>query len=162
VDQDHLRRILLWEHDKPGGLAPALIAHTVRFVLDNGRDVVLEGILHTARYHDVLARLWRAHRSRTHFYYLNVSLEETLRRHTTRPQATQFSGEDMRRWYQAGDTLGFDSEHVIPQTSTLEESITYIATTAGLTLTPAAGVAQTPTEPEQVVTAPGQRQPAGP
>src|SRR6266545_7535784 len=62
VEQDYLRRIVLWEHDKPGGLAPALIAHTVRFALDNGFDVILEGILHTARYRDVVASLWRAHR----------------------------------------------------------------------------------------------------
>src|SRR6266511_1133591 len=66
-----LRRIVLWEHDKPGGLAPALIAHTVRFALDNGFDVILEGILHTARYRDVVASLWRAHRGRTSFFWLS-------------------------------------------------------------------------------------------
>ncbi len=71
VEQDYLRRIVLWEHDKPGGLAPALIAHTVRFALDNGFDVILEGILHTARYRDVVASLWRAHRGRTSFFWLS-------------------------------------------------------------------------------------------
>ncbi len=134
VDQDYLRRIVLWEHDKPGGLAPALIAHTVRFALDNGRDVILEGILYTARYRDMIASLWRAHRGRTSFFYLDVSLEETLRRHTTRPQASQFSADDMRAWYTPGDLLGFSGERVIPEVSSLEGSIAMIAATAGIRL----------------------------
>jgi hypothetical protein len=45
------------------------------------------------------------------------------------------SGEDMRRWYEPGDVLGFAGEHVIPQTSTMQDSVGYIASTAGLSLT---------------------------
>ncbi|MCM3920185.1 hypothetical protein ND748_00560 [Frankia sp. AiPs1] len=47
VEQDYLRRILLREWDQPGGVAPALIDQTVRFCLDHGYHVVLEGILAT-------------------------------------------------------------------------------------------------------------------
>jgi predicted kinase len=50
VEQDYLRRILLQERDVDGGVAPALIAHTVRFALDHGYHVVLEGILARSRY----------------------------------------------------------------------------------------------------------------
>jgi hypothetical protein len=42
VEQDYLRRIVLRERDKPGGLAPSLIAHTVRFALDHDYHVILE------------------------------------------------------------------------------------------------------------------------
>lgn len=54
VEQDYLRRIVLRERDKPGGVAPALIEQTVRFALDHGYHVVLEGILYTGRYRDML------------------------------------------------------------------------------------------------------------
>jgi adenylate kinase family enzyme len=140
VEQDHLRRIVLWEHDKRGGLAPTFIGHTVGFLLDHGRDVILEGILHTARYQDMLTGLLSAHCGRSHVYYLDASLEETLRRHTTRPQVSQFTGEQMRGWYNPNDVLNVSSEHTIPQTSTVDDTIAYIALTADLSLTPATGM----------------------
>jgi predicted kinase len=34
IEQDYLRRIVLRERDKPGGIAPALIEQTVRFALE--------------------------------------------------------------------------------------------------------------------------------
>lgn len=85
VEQDYLRRIVLRERDEPGGLAPALIEHTVRFALDHDYHVILEGILFSGRYGDMIAAVRRAHRGRTFVYYLDVSLAETLRRHATRP-----------------------------------------------------------------------------
>jgi hypothetical protein len=52
-----------------------------------------------------------------------------------RPQATQFSAEDMRSWYASHDVLDVRSEHVIAETSSIEETIASIAATAGLPLT---------------------------
>ena len=132
IEQDYLRRIVLREHDKPGGLAPALITQTTRFALDHGYHVVLEGIMAAARYTDMLDSLRRAHRGRTVFFYLDVSLPETLRRHAGRPQSSQFTTENMRDWYQPGDLLGFAEEHVIPENSSMQDTITRIATTSGL------------------------------
>jgi predicted kinase len=43
VEQDYLRRVVLKERDVEGGIAPDLIAHTVRFALDRGYHVLLEG-----------------------------------------------------------------------------------------------------------------------
>jgi hypothetical protein len=36
VEQDHFRRILLWERDVPGAVNIGLIDHTARFALDQG------------------------------------------------------------------------------------------------------------------------------
>ncbi|RKR88386.1 putative kinase [Micromonospora pisi] len=135
VGQDHLRRILLRERDKPGGLAPALIAQNVRFCLDHGYHVILEGIMHSARYRNMLTELRDAHRGRTQFVYLDVSLPETLRRHETRPEATEVSPENLRTWYAPHDVLGWPDELVLPETTTLEQAIDRIATAASLPLT---------------------------
>jgi predicted kinase len=123
VEQDYLRRILLKELDVEGGIAPLLIAQTVRFALDHGYHVVLEGILARARYGAVLADLCRAHRGRTAVYYLDVSWEESLRRHATRPQAAEFGEAEMRKWYVPLDLLGVDGEQVITADSSPAESI---------------------------------------
>jgi hypothetical protein len=54
---------------------------------------------------------------------MDVSLDETILRHATRPQASDFSPDDMRQWYRARDLLGSVQERIIPQTSTLEDTI---------------------------------------
>lgn len=135
IEQDYLRRIVLRERDKPGGVAPALIEQTVRFALDHGYHAVLEGILFSGKYGPMIAALRRAHRGATFVFYLEVSVEETLRRHAMRPQATEFTGQDMRDWYHPRDLLGFPEEHVVPETSTIESTIASIAAVADLPLT---------------------------
>lgn len=135
VEQDYLRRVLLRERDKPGGLAPALIEQTVRIALDHGYHVILEGIMYAPRYRRMLTALRDAHRGRTLFVYLDVSLPETLRRHEMRPQATEFTADNMRDWYAPHDVLGHDDEVVLPETTSMEEAILRIATTAALPLT---------------------------
>ncbi|BCJ58799.1 kinase [Micromonospora endophytica] len=126
--------MLLRERDRPGGLAPALIEQTVRMALDHGYHVILEGLMHTARYRQLLTFLHHAHRGRTLFVYLDVSLPETLRRHQMRPQATEFTADNMRDWYAPHDVLGHNGEVVLPETTSMEKAILHIATTAKLPL----------------------------
>ena len=45
VEQDYIRRILLREHDRPDATNIGLLGHTVRYALDAGYHVILEGIL---------------------------------------------------------------------------------------------------------------------
>ncbi|RAO54563.1 kinase [Micromonospora saelicesensis] len=132
VEQDYLRRILLRERDKPGGAAPALIGQTVRLALDHGYHVVLEGIMHSSRYRSMLTSLRDDHRGRSLFCYLDVSLAETLRRHLTRPQAGEFTAEEMSGWYAAHDVLDWPDELVLPETTGLNEAVKAIAAVAGI------------------------------
>ncbi|MFC8296451.1 kinase [Micromonospora orduensis] len=132
VEQDYLRRIVLRERDRPGGAAPALIGQTVRFALDHGYHVVLEGILHTSLYRTMLTGLRDGHRGLSLFCYLDVSLPETLRRHLTRPQVNEFTAEYMSGIYDAHDVLGWAGELVLPESTTLEGAVEAIAAAAGL------------------------------
>lgn len=127
VEQDYLRRIVLRERDTADGHAGALVAHTVRFALDISYHVLCEGILHSSRYGSMLSELRAAHRGTTSVFYLDVSFDETLRRHQQRPQATEFTPEDMRGWYLHRDLLGIPAEHVISEDSTLDDTTRLIA-----------------------------------
>lgn len=122
VEQDYLRRIVLKARDTTHGPHYGLIELTVRYALDAGYDVVLEGILHRQRYHDLLARLARDHQGLTIPYYFNVSWEETLRRHAARPQSAEFGPDEMRRWYCPRDLLGWPEERLVPESATLAET----------------------------------------
>ncbi|MGW4523618.1 kinase [Amycolatopsis sp. NPDC004378] len=123
VQQDVLRRVVLREHDVPGGLNIALIATVCRFSLDAGYHVVLEGILTAARYGPMLRQLATDHQGRTSFFYLDVPFAETVRRHATRPQAGEFTPADMRGWYAASGRLDIPGEQVIAATSSAEDSV---------------------------------------
>jgi len=135
VEQDYLRRIVLRErdsrHDPDGRNAPDLIANTTLFALERGYHVVLEGMLWTGRYRDMLTDLLKS-ADESYVFYLDVSFAETIRRHATRPQASEFTPEQMRTWYEAQDTLGTDGEHVIPESSTSTETVDFIVSTTAL------------------------------
>ena len=127
IGQDHLRRVLLWERDEPGGFAPELIARTAAACLDSGRHVICEGILHAARYRAALLDLVARHRGASVAFYLDVPWEETLRRHAGRPQVDDFTPEQMRGWWSPHDLLrpspgtGF-TEHLLGPEVSLDDA----------------------------------------
>lgn len=126
VSQDMMRRQVLRELDHPGARNVGLIDLAVRYALESGYHVVLDGILRAARYEDMLAGLRRDHPGPSHFYYLDVSLAETLLRHETRPQRTEFSSADMLAWYQPTDLLASIPERVIAEDSSLDATVATI------------------------------------
>ena len=126
VSQDLIRRIILKEADRPGAANIGLIDQVARYSLDHGYHVVLDGIFYADRYERMLAALNHDHRGVSRFYYLDVPMDETLRRHATRPQAAEFGPDEMREWHRPGDLLSLIREHVIPETSTLQETTSLI------------------------------------
>lgn len=123
VEQDYLRRTVMWEKDTPAGLNIGMIDSVARHALDVGYSVVLEGILAADRYGAMLTRLMGDHAGTTVCAYLDVPFAETVRRHATRPQATEFTVEQMAGWFQAADQLGVHGEIVVPQESTTEQTV---------------------------------------
>lgn len=123
IEQDYIRRTLLREKDRPNQPNIKLIDLTVRFALDQGYHVILEGILPKKHYGDMLLKLLADHMSEAHLYYLDVSLEETLRRHKTKPNAHEFGEAEMRQWYLPSDTLGYEEERIISEVSSFEQTL---------------------------------------
>jgi hypothetical protein len=121
---------------EPTRSRPGFITAVARNALDLGYHVVLEGILHTDRYADVLRQLIDQHSGPSYVYYLNVSFAETVRRHHTRAEQVNFTPELMRDWYQHEDLLGTDGEHVIGETSMFDQTVDAILRTSGLVNVP--------------------------
>ena len=128
VSQDLVRRMILKERDVPGGVNIGLINQITRYTLDHGYHAVLEGILYADRYQQMLAGLARDHLGPTHFYYLDVSIDETLRRHSQRPEAAEFGPGDIRGWYRSRDLLETVRERVVAETSDLAQTVRLILT----------------------------------
>ncbi|MGC5052405.1 AAA family ATPase [Micromonospora sp. DT48] len=135
LEQDYLRRTLLREHDSAHiqPVAPAFIAETARTALDLGYHVILEGILHTERYATVLRQLIDGHPGPVTVFYLDVSFDETVRRHLNRDEPIPVTPDEMLRWYTHRDLLGVPGETVIGETSTFVQTVTTILHISGLT-----------------------------
>jgi hypothetical protein len=132
VSQDLLRRVVLREHDVPGGANIALIDLTARHAIASGFHVIVEGILRSDHYGEMLARLISDHADRAFAYFLDVPFAETVVRHATKPQASEYGEEEMRGWYRGLDLLPGGIEQVIPAESALEETVIRVMTDSGL------------------------------
>lgn len=123
IEQDHIRRVLLREPDSPNGANIGLIDQTARYALDRGYTVILEGILDSGRYGDMLTRLAADHLGLTLAYYFDVEFDETVRRHQSRPQAQVFSPQDMADWYRPFDLVEGLNETRIAETETADDVV---------------------------------------
>jgi len=96
----------------------------VKYALGHGYHTVLEGILSAERYGGMLQRL--SGTCSAHFFYFDLSFEETVRRHATRPQSSEFGPDRMREWYRPTDLLPFVQEHVFEESSSLRDVVEVI------------------------------------
>ncbi|WP_234334026.1 AAA family ATPase [Streptomyces viridochromogenes] len=135
VGQDNLRRVVLRERDRPGAANIGLIGATARYALDAGFHTVVEGILYADRYAVMLEDLVRDHRGTSRCYYLDVPLQEMLRRHSTKADLeylTLVTDEHLREWYRERDLLPSGIEAVIDADSTLDDTVKHILRDTGL------------------------------
>lgn len=127
IEQDPYRFIFnVREGEMYSKTVRQMIRDNVLGALGNGFDVILEGILSTKGYRDVFSTLFREHPRNNYLFYLDVSFEETVRRHSGRAKAALFSEVDMRAWYKPRDVLGYDFERVIDEDSTLDDTLMLI------------------------------------
>ena len=135
IDQDHYRFIF-----KPagGGSKPnsdtihKMIKGDVLIALNDGYDVILEGILSVKSYAELLDEIFAAHKGENYMYYFDISFEETLKRHRTKPNANDWTEEDMKEWYPSAHRSDHTLERIIPESYSLDETVAYILDTSKL------------------------------
>jgi len=120
VEQDYLRRIVLKEKEKEGGDNIGLIKQTVEYAWNHDYCVVLEGILYSKRYSEMIRELRKL--GRNIVVYLDIPFEETLKRHQTKPNRDEFGEKEMKEWFRESDVLRIKGEIIIDSNSTAEES----------------------------------------
>lgn len=126
IEQDYFRRIVLNEKDIVDGFNVRLIEETVLFLLKNKYDVIMEGIFDTRRYEKMFEEITNFHPSENFFFYFDISLDETIRRHNTKPNKDEFGEKELRAWYREKDQLSFIREKIIPEKNSAEETIKFI------------------------------------
>ena len=84
IGQDNLRRVILREHDVPGGTNIDLIDTVARFALSRGYHALVEGIFNADHYGAMLTALISDNPGLAFAYFLDVPFPETLRRHASK------------------------------------------------------------------------------
>lgn len=135
IEQDHYRFIF---NPPGGGTKPnidtihRMIRANVLTALEDGYDVILEGILSVKSYAKVLDDIFTQHPSDNYMYYFDISFEETLNRHQTKPNAHKWTENDMKEWYPAAHRSNHRLESIIPESYSLEKTVETILSESGL------------------------------
>lgn len=116
------------------GTIHKMIKSDTLLALNDGYDVILEGILGVKSYDHVLEEIFAAHPKNNFMYYFDISFEETVRRHATRKilRRSGFGEEDMREWYPASHRSNHSLERIIPESFTIDNTVSKILSETGL------------------------------
>lgn len=131
IGHDVLRREILHVRDHPGALSVPYIDLSARFALDNGLDVVIEGILHSESYGEMLTQLRKDHAGLTRCYYFELDLEDTLDRHRTKALAAEVSEAVVASWYRSADRVVGLEESVFDATVSAADALQQVFADAG-------------------------------
>ena len=131
IEHDYVRRKVLKEKESQDAINAELLYRMTEYGLENGRDVIIEGILRLDKYRSLFERLIKIHPESNYFYYFDIPFEETLARHNTKDN-TDFGEEEMRRWYKEDDETGYGNEIIIPKDNSLDKTVNQIIEQTGL------------------------------
>jgi len=120
LSQDTLRREILHVRENTKHPTAELAQQMARFGWSRGFDtVVIEGIWGAEKNGQALVELI-GEVDYSMVYYFDLPFEETLRRHTLKPNAHDFGEKEMREWWKEKDVLGVEGEQIIDETYTKE------------------------------------------
>lgn len=139
LSQDAVRREMLSARDGPDPEALPLLEDLLRYGRAHADAVILEGILPGAWYAPLFAAAREAFGSRIFAYRYALPLEETLRRHRTRPEQTEFGEAELRRWWREADPLPGLPEGSIGPEESVREAADRIWRETGAPADPASG-----------------------
>ena len=115
IEQDMFRINIL--HNQAGSreLSATMMRDAILSSLDNGYDVITDGIFNISHYKKIFDEILDKHRGNNFIYYFNISFEETMRRHATRDKKSDFGTEEMQKWYTSASPSGYDFEKEITE-----------------------------------------------
>lgn len=125
ISHDMLRMEILHVRGRQGvERSLPLMVELMRYGRKNSEFTVMEGILAYEDYRPLFeAALEEYGRENIFAYYYDISFEETLRRHQTKPNRDDFGEEEMRRWWQEKDYLKNIAETILGEDVSLEEAV---------------------------------------
>jgi len=96
-----------------------------------GFDVIFDGNFTASANDPFLEKLLAAHPEENYVFYLDATLNETLKRHETKANP-RISTDKMKEVYKFASPTGHEKEVTIPESSSLEQTVEQIARITGI------------------------------
>ncbi len=127
ISHDMIRMQILhvWSAEGVRKSLPLMIA-LLRYGRRNSELTILEWILPYEDYKPLFEAALEEYGENIFSYYYDISFEETLRRHQTKPNRDEFGEADMRRWWREKDFLEVIPQTVLDEDVRLEEAVELI------------------------------------
>ena len=103
ISQDVIRRDMLSVNDGENTLAIPLMKELLIYGSNHSDVVILEGIMYADWYAPLFELAIQLYDARVYAYYFDLTFEETLKRHQTRPKSNEFGEGEMRKWWRERD-----------------------------------------------------------
>lgn len=103
ISQDVVRRDMLMVKDSENTEAIPLMMELLKHGYSHSNIVILEGIMYANWYRPLFELAIQLYKTNVFSYYFDLSFEETIRRHQTKPNCQEFGEEAMRRWWREKD-----------------------------------------------------------
>ncbi len=103
-----------------------LLIELLKYGRQNSEITILEGILDSNEYHLLFETAVKEYGENIFAYYYDLPFEETLKRHSTKPNRNDFGENDMRRWWREKDYLSLIRETILTESISLNETVDMI------------------------------------
>ena len=123
LSHDMVRMEILHVWSKEGVVKSfPLMIELLKYGRQNSAVTILEGILDSEQYQALFETAVEEFGQEIYAYYYDIPFEETLLRHSTKPNRHEFGEDDMRRWWREKDFIGFIPEKIFDKNLGLEEA----------------------------------------
>jgi len=123
ISQDMIRLQMLNAKDVE---ALPLIISLLQYGRQNSNITILEGILDSEVYMPLFEMAIKEYGTNIFAFYYDLPFEETLRRHSTKPNKAEFGEADMRRWWKEKDYINVIPEQVITPNISIADTVDMI------------------------------------
>lgn len=123
ISQDAVRRDMLRAKDGENTPALPLLTALLEYGAAHSGTTILEGILRADWYRPLLVRAAELYGENLYAYYFDLSFEETLRRHQTKPNRAEFGEKELRDWWREKDFSDALQEQILPPEKNAEEIV---------------------------------------
>lgn len=129
ISQDVIRRDMLKVKDGENTQALPLMKELLIYGSNHSDVVILEGIMYADWYKPLFELAVKLYGTEVYAYYFDLTFEETLKRHQTKPNCHEFGEEAMRRWWREKDFSDVLHEVTIADEEDMESIVTEIVDT---------------------------------
>lgn len=124
LSQDVIRREILHTNDGKNSIAVDLLKKLIMFGKEYNSIIVLEGILNSVWYEPLFSLIQKSF-DNVYTYYYDIPFDETVKRFQTKRNVS-YTEQDMKRWWNEKDLLGFDNEKIISKNMSVDDVVKII------------------------------------